>query len=63
VKVGIAEGKNRFAALVRIAERGGVITILRHGQAVAELRPLDPRPDQHEVDPFADLFKDLELKL
>jgi prevent-host-death family protein len=63
MRVGIAEGKNKFATLVRIAERGGVTVIMRHGKAVAELRPLDPKRRRQELDPFAHLFEAIELKL
>jgi antitoxin (DNA-binding transcriptional repressor) of toxin-antitoxin stability system len=61
VRVGIAVGKNKFAALVRIAERGGIVTIMRHGHAVAELRPLlHPEPRRQEIEPLEDLFGDRE---
>jgi antitoxin (DNA-binding transcriptional repressor) of toxin-antitoxin stability system len=44
VRVGIAEAKNKLPKLIRIAETGEVVTILRHGHPVVELRRLHPRP-------------------
>jgi prevent-host-death family protein len=58
VRVGVAQAKNELARLIKIAERGQVITILRHGHPVAELRRVEPQPRQQEDDddPFADVF-------
>jgi prevent-host-death family protein len=63
MRIGIHEAKNRFAELVRIAEKGGTVVIMRHGHAVAELRPLDPKRRRAEVDPFEHLFEPVDFKL
>ena len=37
--VSIAEAKNRFSKLVRVAERGEAVVITRNGRPVAQLIP------------------------
>ena len=61
VRVGIAEAKNKLPKLIRIAETGEVVTILRHGHPVVELRRLHPPPRRRGEDPFADLLYELGL--
>ena len=36
-QVSIAQAKDHFSEIVQVAERGGVVTITRRGQAVARL--------------------------
>jgi antitoxin (DNA-binding transcriptional repressor) of toxin-antitoxin stability system len=46
--VSVAEAKNSLPALISAAENGEVITVTRHGTAVAEIRAI---PRNHGVDP------------
>jgi antitoxin (DNA-binding transcriptional repressor) of toxin-antitoxin stability system len=63
VKVGIAEAKDNLAKLIKLAEKGAVITILRHGHPVVELRRLDPQPRRRGEDPVQDLLDDCVTSL
>jgi antitoxin (DNA-binding transcriptional repressor) of toxin-antitoxin stability system len=60
LKVGITEAKNELTRLIRLAEKGEVITILRHGHPVVELRRLDPQPRRRGEDPVQDMLDELD---
>jgi prevent-host-death family protein len=42
-KVSIADGKNRFAELIRAVEDGEEVTVTRHGRPVARIASPKPR--------------------
>jgi antitoxin (DNA-binding transcriptional repressor) of toxin-antitoxin stability system len=60
MKIGITQAKNELTKLIRLAERGEVVTILRHGHPVVELRRLDPPVRRRGEDPVQDLIDDIE---
>lgn len=43
-EIGIYDAKTHFPKLVARAQRGERITITKHGRAVAELRPVEAKP-------------------
>jgi len=48
----MAEAKARFAELVRLAEDGDEVVLMRHGHAVAKLVPakVKPKRDWNEIE-------------
>lgn len=49
--VGIYEAKTNFSSLIEEVERGVVVTITRHGKAIARLGPVEAAPrSPKEVD-------------
>jgi antitoxin (DNA-binding transcriptional repressor) of toxin-antitoxin stability system len=57
MRISLADGKDAFARIVRLAEQGETIIILRHGKAVAqlcqlpsEMRPAAATPDEGTTD-------------
>lgn len=40
----VAEAKNKLPELIKRAEKGEDVVITRHGQPVAEIRPIQPPP-------------------
>jgi prevent-host-death family protein len=58
MQVSIVNGKNAFAKLVHIAERGERVVVTRHGKPVAILRGIPPQPRTQEEED-ADWLEDL----
>ena len=56
MEVGVAKAKDSFSELIDRAEAGEVVTITRHGRAVATLSPAQAHPTRAEMDTWlADL--------
>ncbi len=51
--VSVSEAKARFSELLRVAERGETVLIVRHGRAVARLTPPRAWPDGVAESPVA----------
>lgn len=50
MEVGIAKAKDTFSELIDRAEKGEVITVTRHGKAVAAIGPSGDRPSRDEIE-------------
>ena len=57
MEVGVAKAKDSFSELLDRAEAGEVVTITRHGRAVAMLSPARRTPTREEAER---VFRELE---
>lgn len=61
LRIGVQEAKTHLSELLRQVAAGKVITITRHGRAIAEMRsPVTEHPQR--LDALKDEWKDLDLE-